>query len=308
MSVTVTNDLFSPAKLGKNAVNIVFTSTPLLAIPGPVVDVADRVSDSGGETITFTYWDTDIDGITQDAVRDSRTGVAPSKIELKSYNEQAKAKTISIDGDRFALSDSSEDAMAHITAIVSKEFSRVIQADLISKVMNPVGGTNLKLDLATGPTVSRMSVDALLDARLQWGEKASELPPICLMHTAQYNDLAKTNDYKTLVSGGSGSIVHQNADWSNYVVGYVHGIPIVLCDSLPKTVEDDEITSHTALMVAPACFGVYISDEPQVEILSHAGSTVKTIDTHWRYATTMFRHAPRRAVKIITATEVPAGE
>lgn len=296
MAVTISTDVHKIQQIGSNAVDIAFQATPLLAIPGLVENVSGRISDAGGDSISFTVWETDISGITQDAVRNSRTGVTPSKLSLSSYTENAITKTISIDGDRFALSDSSESAMEHISAIVGKEFSRVIQANLVTQAVDETNGTDLELDVsATG----KMTVKAILDARLQWADRASELgQPTLLMHTKQFTDLATDADFKSMVQGGSVTPAVPRSDWSRFVVAEVYGCNIVLLDTLPYV--DATTDTYTALMVAPGAFGVFVADNPQTVMVDHAGSTVQTIDTHFRYASTLFRHNPRRVVKLIT--------
>jgi len=307
MPVTTTTDLHYLEQLGDNVTEILFAQVPLLAIPGLVRDVDGKIADAGGEKIVFTRWNTDISGVTQDSVRNSRVGVAPSKLSLDSYTEDAVAKTISFDGDTFAMDDASENTDSAIEKIVAMEFAKHIQSKLIAQAVDTTEvsgvpkGTNLSLDV-TG-TSGAMTVDGLLEARLKWEEHASGLNPVAFIHTAQFLSLAKTEDYKKLAVNNGSAIARQEADWNNFVVSYVHGMPIVLCDSLPKTaaIEDPETpATYTALLVAQDAFGVYVSNAPKVNVINHPGSTVKTIDTHWRWASTFYRHAPRRVVKFIT--------
>lgn len=299
MAVTQTSDLHALEQLGGTVTDILFQQVPLLAIPDLVANVDGKLADAGGEKITFTRWDTDISNVTQDAVRNSRTGVTPSKLSLASYSEDALTKTISFDGDSFAMDDSSSDAVEAISLIVAMEFGRYIQSHLISQAIDATNGTNLSLDV-TG-TSATMTVDGLLDARLKWGEHAGGLYPVAFMHTAQFNALAKTEDYKQLASGAGSALARQSNDWSRFIVATVHGMPIVLCDTLPSVAAAGEVPAkYTALLIAQEAFGVYVSDSPRTNVIMHAGSTVKTIDTHWRWASTFYRHNPRRVVKLIT--------
>jgi hypothetical protein len=245
-----------------------------------------RLADAGGETITMPFWNTDITGITQDAIRDSRTGVTPSKISLDSYQETAIAKTISIDGDQYAFNDASESYLAHISLIVANEFARVTQEMLLTRAAT----TDLSLDI-TGEAETGLNVDAILKARLLWNDAAGEMSPVLFAHTAQFSYLARTAEYKTLATS-TGGIVKAEGDWSRFVVGNVHGIPVVLCDALP---------SSTAMLIGGGALGLYVADNPVSKKVDHAGSAVVTLDTHFRYAATLWKHNPRRVVKLITA-------
>lgn len=294
MAITLNSDVHSIKQVGPAAIGVAFQSTPILAIPGLTVDVSKRIEDAGGETISFPYWNTDMTNMTQDAVRNSRTGVAANKISLASYDETASAKTVSIDGDEYAFRDGSENHLDHIAMVVGREFAKVVQAELITKA---VAGTDLTLNI-TAETVKTLNVDAILEARLKWGDHAGELSPYLFVRTKQFSDLAKSSDYKTQAAGTNG-LVNANEDWSKFVVGTVHGIPVVLCDACPTDTVPVTDT-HTALLVGPEAFGVYIADEPISRTVPHAGSTVVTLDSHFRYATTLFRHAPKRVVKIVT--------
>jgi len=298
MAITTNTDLHNIHQLGTNAVDVAFAATPLLSIPGLAVNVSDRIADAGGNIIDFTVWDTDVAAIAQNAVRNSRTGVTPSKLSLTSYSETAIAKTISIDGDRYAFGDSSEDVADHLANVVGKEFSRIVQANMISQAVDLTDGTDLVHDISAD-TTKTMNVNAILQARLQWGEKASEIgSPYLFMKTSQYADLAQDSDFKTMAAGGSASPVLAPGDWNKYVVATVHGVNIVLLDSLP--VSEDVTPEITALMVGEGAFGLYVANEPETVEINWPGSSVKTIDTHFRFATTMFRHSPRRVVKLIT--------
>lgn len=296
MAVTTVTDMHSIQQLGPASTNVAFAATPLLAIPGLAIDVRGRISDAGGESIDFSVWETDVSEITKSAVRSSRTGVTPSKLSLTSYNEVAQTKVISVDGDRFALADSSEDALAHLAQIVGREFAREVQANMIAQAVHSSKGTDL---VHTAP--ARLTVADILKARLKWADHASEIgAPYLFVHTSQFADLAADPDFKSMAAGGSATPVLPEADWSRFVVGSVFGVNLVLCDSLPATAG----TSKTALMIGPGAFGVYVADEPETVTIDHAGSAVKTIDTHFRYASTLFRHKPRRVVKLVTTDTV----
>lgn len=298
MAITQSADLHQIKQVGQNAVDVAFAATPLLAIPGLAVDVSGRIADAGGNSIDFTVWDTDIEGITKDAVRNSRTGVTASKLSLSSYTENAISKTISIDADRYAIKDASEDVLNHISNVVGKEFAKVIQMNLIAQSVDTTNGTDLVHDI-TGETVKKMNVASILKARLKWGEHSSEIgTPYLMMTTAQYADLASDTDFKAMAAGGSATPVLPNADWSKYVVANVFGCNIVLLDSLPATT--GATPKITALMVGEGAFGVYVANEPETVFVDSPGSLIQTIDNHFRFATTMFRHNPRRVVQLIT--------
>lgn len=296
--ITQNADLNSINQVGQNAVGVAFSATPLLAIPGLAVNVSGRIPDAGGNSIDFTIWETDVSSITKDAVTNSRTGVTPSKLTLASYTEAAKKKIISVDGDRYALNDSSEDAYVHLAVITGKEFAREVQANLIAQSVDETNGTDLKLDIS-GATKKTMNVASILQARLQWGEHASEIgTPYLFMTTKQFADLAQDADFKSMSAGGAATPVLAQGDWNKYVVATVYGVNIVLLDSLP--VSEDTTPKITSLMVGAGAYGVYVADAPETVVVDHAGSAVKTIDTHFRYASTMFRHNPKRVVQLVT--------
>jgi len=300
VSITLSGDLHQIQQIGKNAVDVAFKATPLFLVDGLVEDVSGLIASAGSNSIEFSVWKTDLTGMTQDAVRNSRTGVTPSKLTLESYNEPAETKVISVDGDRFALEDSSESAMKHLASVVGREFSRVLQDKLIAQALDPTDGTDLVHDISATGTID---VNAILDARLKWGDRASDLgTPYLFVRTKQFSDLAKNSDYKAMVGRSTVGPVSAEGDWSHLVVGQVYGVNIILLDSLPTGVisGDPDITFHTAMLVCKGAFGMFIGDAPDSVVVNHAGSAVKTIDSHFRYATTLFRHNPRRVVKLIT--------
>ena len=298
MSITELSDLHSIKQIGTNAVGVAFKSTPILAIPGLTEDVTDRIADAGGEKVTYTVWDTALTqnaaSITQDSIVNSRTGVTPSKLSLTSYDETAISKTISIDIDKFAMDDSSEDVQAHLSQLVGKEFSRVIQDSLITNGV----GSDKSVDI-TGETDKKMSVAAIVRARLAWGEHASEIGnPTLFLTTVQFADLVKDSDFKNLSTGGSNTPVKANEDWSKYVIASVYGVNIVLCDSLPNT--GGATPKYTSLLIGEGAFGLHIGNVPETDKVISQGSRIHTLDTHFRFSTTLFRHAPKRVVKLIT--------
>jgi hypothetical protein len=293
MAVTTATDLQSIQQLGDAATDVAFAATPILAIPGLAIDVRGRISDAGGDSIDFSVWETDVSAITQTAVRNSRTGVTPSKLSLTSYNEPAKTKIISIDGDRYAISDSSEDALLHLAQVIGKEFAREVQSNLITQAVDATNGTDLVHTAA-----NKLTVSDILAARLKWADHASEIgAPYLFLASSQFADLATDSDFKTMAAGGSATPVLPQGDWTRFVVAQVFGVNLVLCDSLPVSAG----VSKTALMIGPGAFGIYVANSPETVMLDHAGSSVKTIDTHFRYASTMYRHNPRRVVKLVTS-------
>lgn len=367
MGVTLFQDVHQIRQYGQATVDIAMRSVPLLALPGILANVTPRIMDAGGQSISFPYWDTSLDGFTKDSVVDSRTGVQPSKMSLKTYDESAELKTISVDLPEYLLGDAADDPMEHFALLAGHQLGVTIQTSCFRKGFSLATGSPLVLDTGA-ETVKTMTVDAILDGGLKWGEKRSDQINLALlMHTKQFNDLAKTADYKGLAARGDSGIVE--AGLKGMVVGSVHNIPIALCDSLPSqagividsitragsvatvtTVEDHGLQTgekisiegateveynvanatitvtgdktftyavsgtpatpatgspaikprYTAGLFSAGAFGLYLSNEPSLKKIDHAGSVVVTIDSHWRFSTTLFRHNPRRLVRIVT--------
>ncbi len=295
--------------------------------------------------------------------------VTPDKLTLGSYHETAEAKVISVDGDSYALKDSSEGHLQYLALITGEEFGRVVQSSLFNKSLDPVDGTPLVHDI-TGETTKTPTVDSILGAGLKWTDKRSRMRGVALLiQSAQFASLAGTSDYKTLSSKAEASVVKATESISDMVVGAVHGIPLVLCDELPNQAEleiasitrasstatlttttdhglqtGEKITitgatqseynvtdaviivvdatsftfdvtgtpatpatgtpaispRYTAALVAQGAYGRYISNKPETKKIDHAGSSVVTIDTHFRFATTLMRHNPRRVIRFVT--------
>jgi len=298
MAVTVATDIFSQEAYGGAVTGVAFASVPMLAIPGLVTTV-EPGNNVGGDTITFSHWNTSLTGITQPSVRTARAGVTPSKVSLADYQEAAVSKTISIDIDSMTQDDSAESVRGHIAEITGAEFGRTLQDLLIANAINATTGTTLALDI-TAQTLKTMNVDSILEARLKWGDHAGEFnQPYLFMHSAQFTSLAKSSDYKTLAGGGNTALVRGVDDWSRFVVGQVHGVNLCLLDNA-QLIDASTPNKYTALMVAPGAFGAFIGTIPSPTVIRHPGSTVVTIDSHLRIATTLYRHAPRRVVKLVT--------
>lgn len=292
-SVTTTADLFKIQNIGPAAVACAFTATPLLASPGLVVRVPGTAG-AGKDSITFPYWDTDVSAITQTAVRDSREGVAPSIVELKSATEQTITKTISVDIDSLAMRDAALNVNQHLATIGGKELGRECQALLLAKGAAAATAAGLDVDVTseTG-AAANLSVNWILEALLAWGDHASELgAPVLFCSSQQFADLGMSQAYRELAQAG---LAAPGEGSTSFVRATVHGIPIVLCDAIDKT--DGK---HNAMLVAPGAMGLFIADDPEVVEIRHAGSTVVTLDQHFRIAAHAFNHHPVRVVNLLT--------
>ena len=298
MAITESIDLFQRENVGPAAVDIAFTSTPILNVAGLIHRIPGEAG-STGDIITFPYWNTDITGITQDAVRNSRTGVAASKVSLSSAPESAVTKVISIDLDSFAARDSALNVNKHIADIAGREFGREMQASLYAKIVAAATAAGLVVDRADSG--GNLTVNAILEALLEWGDKSSELgTPVLFCSSQQFHDLGKSSDFRELAKAGLAT----GAEAGNaFVRAVVHGVPIVLMDAIDKT--DGE---HSAVLLAPGVAGVFASDEPETAEIRHPGSAVMTVDVHFRYASHCFKHNPVRGVVIKTLVDQPEPE
>ena len=164
-------------QLGNVATNIAFKSVPILTIPGLVENLSGRLPDAGGESISFPVWESSVSA--QTAVRDSRTGVTPDALKLTSYSEAAVSKCISVDADRLAIDDASEDCMRHLAEVVGKTFGAVLQAALIDNATAAVTGTTL---IKTCP--SCLTVNALLEGKAEVGRCGLAFSGGCVRHLA----------------------------------------------------------------------------------------------------------------------------
>jgi hypothetical protein len=296
MAVTTVADLTSIQQVGPASINVALQSTPLLAFPELVLNCAKRIKDAGGETIAFPYWESVVTA--KDVVRNSRTGVVPDKLTLKSHIETAESKVVSVDGDRYAMEDAADNAKNHLAYLTGIEFGKAIQSSLITKALDPVNGTNLMLNVSAVAGGGKLTVDSILQARCQWGDNSSSIQsPVLFLRTSQFADLAISSDYKTAAAGFSPTVV--DAAQNGLIVGRVFGIPLVLLDSIPATV-DGANTYYDALLVGAGAFGVYIADDPKSVIIDIPGSSVQVFDVHHRFSTTCFKSMPRRVVKIRT--------
>lgn len=290
MAITISSDLHSLDQVGQAAVDVAFSATPLLTVPGLVTDVRGRLNDAGGDTIVFPVWETDTTGQVQAANRTTLTGVTPTKVELDSYTETAVTKVISVAADRFAVNDASEGFLDHLAVLVGREFGKTVQASLITAAE----GTDLSYD-ATEVGAGGLTVNSIMRARTMWGDHASELgSPVLLCSTTAFIGLAESEDYKSLAS--SGSTLVAGTDWIK-AVGIVHGVPIYLCDSVSST---GTPAKYTNLLVAQEALGIYVADKPATERILTPGTAIATYDTYIRYAVTLWRNHPRRVVKLVS--------
>lgn len=367
MTITQKSDLYTPEALLARVVNDRVVDAVTMLQTAAVEDVPDQEvwRDRVGETVTIRTFVTDSSGFAKDAVRDSRTGVTAEKLQMASYTELVENKTVSIDGDIFAMTDAGLEVVSdHLQDVVIESYARTIQRSLIGKAMQ----TDLLHDLTVGGGAGLVTIDSILDAKMAWGEHASGVAgAVLFLHSKQYRDLAKTEDFKALASAATPAVVEGGAAGSP-IVATVHGIGIALLDSIVNTAGlpaiasitrvSDEATVETAtphglaigdvveiaaadqveyngvkvvtgaptpttftfavsgnpatpatgepvfvphftgLLCGPAALQLYRKLEPSVEMIPHAGSTVKTFDAHFRFATTLVRRRPRGVVRL----------
>lgn len=294
MSITTANNVFIPQSIGDLAVDVLFKRTPLLA-SSVVSDARQMGFYSGqGKDITFVSFtdplNLDYEYLLETSVSNSRDGVSGYAFAQSSYVETLQEKTISIDFDGHLFNDTIPGQLKSFYAdIVAKKSAAAIQRDLLDKAED----TNLVFDV-TGESTKTLTCDYILAARMEWGEMANSAIPALFISSSQYKDLAQTSDFKTLAAAFNRSIVDANVN-SAGPIAKIHGVDVWLCDSITKTGSD-----YTAIMGMPGALGLYIKDVVALDPIRHAGSTVVTLDYHFRWASTLYRNSPRGTVKLIT--------
>lgn len=259
MAVTVNSDVFVPQVIADIATDILFKKAKLINSPY-VQDGRPQLIQDGGDTMTFPYWSTDIEGIVQDQVA-TRTGVTPSKLQMGSYTEATNNKIISIDMLKSTRQDIARmaDPNGHIAMVVANESRREIQRSLISKAQ----GTALSHSTyGTGG----LTVDSILDAKMQWGEYADDGMPGLFVHSSQFNALAKTDDFKELGTATTNNAI-VNASAPQGAVAVVHGCLIMLLDSITRkggTVVSITRSSAVATLTTGAAHGFEVGDQIKI--------------------------------------------
>lgn len=238
MAITTNSDVFIPQVIADIATDILFKKAKLVNSPY-VADGRPQLIQDGGDTMTFPYWDTDVDGLVQDQVS-TRDGVTPSKIEMGSYTEATNNKIISIDMLKSTRQDIARmaDPNGHIAAVVANQSRLEIQRSLIAKAE----GTTLSHSIYSGSGADGLTVDSILDAKMQWGENADDGMPGLFVHSAQFNHLAKTDDFKSLGTATTNNAI-VNAAAQQGGVAIVHGCLLMLLDSV--TVKGGTVSSIT---------------------------------------------------------------
>lgn len=295
MSVTTSDVVFIPQIIGDAAVSILFKRTPLLA-SGYIADGKAIAAYPGtGSKVTYPCWSdplsADFDYMVQTTVSNSRTGVNGYAFQQSSYTEDLLEKTVSVDIDNVLRADMIPDngVIEFYADVVSKGMARAIQADLISKAES----TNLSVDI-TGESTKTLTVESILRARMEWGEYANSAKPALFVHSKQYKDLAKSTDFVSIVNGFNRNLGDADPN-SIGPVANIHGVDLWLCDSITKTGNN-----YTSLMIMPDSLVLFIKDVETVDPIRHAGSRVVTLDTHFRWSSTLLRNSPRGVVKLIT--------
>lgn len=291
MAITVLADVFVPQVVGDKVTDILFRETPLLRT-GVVKPIRPKSYDAAGNTVTFQVWNTDTSGIVQNQVKNSRTGVTPSKLSATSYTETLLDKIVSLEADEDVFTDS-EGVNEHIAEVVSNEMMGEVQATLIARG----AATALSLDISAGSgAAAKLSVDAIAEAKAKRGEHAGKGMPILFVNSKQFTDLQKTSDFKSLGSAATNSIV-QAGGLPPGTVAVVWGVAIVLLDAIAA----DGSSNYTSLMCWPGSLGLWVKKEVTHKgPINHAGSNVVTHDFSARWGATLIRQNPRGVVKLIT--------
>ena len=291
-NVTTSADLFMPQVVGDHATDILLQRDAMLRSRAVTVMPGDIWARGGNDKLDIPTFTTDLSDMVKAAVRDSRAGVDPEKVTMDSYQEDVLSRVISIDADSLALEDAPEYVQEHLSAIIAERVSASIQADLIAKA----AGTSLELDI-TGETDKALTVDGLLRAKMKWGDYFGEAEPVAFLHPKQFEDLALTEDFKELGSAATGSLVTVAAGASP-IAARVHGIDIVVLNGLPVTAGTPD--KLTALLCQPGALPFSIRKNPETHLIRHPGSAVVTLDTTFRWVSTLARRQPRPVVKLIT--------
>lgn len=239
MAVTALSDVFVPEVIGQVATDILFTKVPLLR-DGYISDAEGGIYNEGGNTVTFPYFNTDID-VVQDNPGATRSGVTPTKVSMGSYEEPVRSKIISIDMEKYALTDASRRANLpqHVAGVVATQSAVTIQRQLVLSAHD----TDLQLSLL-GETDKTLSVDSILEAKMKRGEYADEGMPILYASSKQLTDLAKSSDFKTLASANTPAIVN-GMNPPQGALGVVHGCWVKSMDSIRNTASLPAISEIT---------------------------------------------------------------
>lgn len=258
MAITTNSDVFIPEVVADIATDILFKKAKLLNSPY-VADGRPQLIMDGGDTMTFPTWSTETDGIVQNQTS-TRTGVTPSKVQMSSYTEATNDKIISIDMLKKTRQDIARMANpnAHIADLVARESRAEIQRSLIAKAE----GTSLSHSIYSGSGADGLTVDSIIDAKLQWGEYADDGIPGLFVHTNQFAHLAKTDDFKTLGTATTNNAI-VNAAAQQGAVAMVHGVLIMLLDSITTkggTVSSITRSSTTATVTTAAAHNFVAGD------------------------------------------------
>lgn len=260
MAVTVGADVFIPEVIADITTDILFKETLFINSPY-VTDGTPSVYRDGGSTLTFPYWDTVKDGLVQDQV-ETRAGVTPSKISMGDYTEQVVNKIISFDFSENALQDilQSANPNQHIAEIVASESQLEIQANLIGKAE----GTGLLDEVSyLAGSGNTLTVDAILRAKMVWGEKAAGVTPGLFIHSKQFTDLAQTDDFKKLGTATTNNAIVQ-AQATQGAVAMVHGCLLYILDSITAkggTVSGITRSGTTATVTTTAAHRFKVGDK-----------------------------------------------
>lgn len=232
MAITQVSDIFDPQVVGDIVTDILFKRARLINSPA-VVNATPQIYQDGGNTVTFPYWDTATAGIVQDQV-DTRTGVTPSKITMGTYTEEVNDKIISFDVNKKVFQDisSNADPNSHIAELVAKESRQVVQLDLINKA--EASPLVLETPYESGTAaLQTLNVDAILEAKMVWGEYSDDGIPMVFAHSKQLTDLGKTDDFKTLGTATVNNAI-VNAAAAQGAFAMVHGVLLMSLDSITK--------------------------------------------------------------------------
>lgn len=239
MAIHGTSDVIIPEVISAEvATNAAFREVPLLR-SGAILDLTNskgEIYTDGGDTVTFLTREfasgvTTAGAYTKALVRDSKTGATGEKIKIDKYTESVTDKVVPIEYDYYTLADAAKkaDVNAWLAQVVAQSQAETLQAALLAKAN--ADGKNVVQRLSQ--STKTLTVDAILAAKLAWGEKIHTMgPPMLFVHSQQYQDLASTSDFKTLASAATTALVE--AYRAAGAVAMVHGVLIFLMDSVPS--------------------------------------------------------------------------
>lgn len=261
MAITQVSDVFDPQVIADITTDILFREVRLINSPF-VTDGSSEIYRDGGNTLTFPSWNTTTTGLVQDQVS-TRTGVTPSKISMTSYTEEVVDKIISFDANKHVFQDILQSANPnfHMAQLVAEESRLEMQRALIGKAE----GTSLIDDASYVHATAAdqlLTVDSILRAKMAWGEKASGLTPGLFVHSKQYEDLAQTDDFKSLATATLNNPIVQ-AQFQQGAVAMVHGTLIYLLDSITAkggTVSGIARSGAVATLTTAAAHGYVVGD------------------------------------------------